>query len=59
MPQRLFSRDEADRMSKFPTPRQLNPKVPDELSKLVMECVRMLPKDRPSDMAQILPKLIM
>jgi len=47
------------REGKFPSPNQLNPKVSENLSKLVMECVKMMPKDRPADMAQVLPKLTM
>ena len=41
------------------TPQQLNANVSEELSKLVMECVRMMPKDRPADMAQVLARLTM
>ena len=42
---------------KFPSPRDLNPDVPQELSDLVMSCVQMNPMRRPADMAQILTPL--
>lgn len=44
--------------SKFPTPRELNPLVPDALSKLVMDCVKMNPLHRPADMPEILHVLL-
>lgn len=37
----------------IPAPHQINPKVPENLSNLVMECVQMSPARRPPDMAQL------
>ncbi len=42
---------------KFPSPRDLNPEVPQELSDLVMQCVHVNPLRRPADMAEILTRL--
>jgi serine/threonine-protein kinase len=41
----------------FPTPRALNGNVPEALSRLVMECVRVQPVGRPADMAQVATRL--
>ncbi|HEX2974022.1 MAG TPA: serine/threonine-protein kinase [Tepidisphaeraceae bacterium] len=41
----------------FPTPQALNPKVPDALSRLVMECVRIQPISRPGDMTEVATRL--
>lgn len=41
----------------FPTPRELNPKVPEALSRLIMECVRVQPVGRPGDMGQVAGRL--
>jgi serine/threonine-protein kinase len=38
-------------------PRELNPKVPPALSTLVMHCVEIEPKDRPTDMQQVSDRL--
>lgn len=43
--------------SKFPTPYELNNAVPENLSALVMECVRMDPVQRPAGMTDILQRL--
>lgn len=43
--------------SKFPSPRDLNSAVPESLSALVMECVRMDPVQRPAGMTEILQRL--
>jgi serine/threonine-protein kinase len=40
-----------------PTPENLNPKVPQPLSNLVMECVRMAPSRRPPSMAELCRRL--
>lgn len=41
----------------FPTPRELNDKVPEALSKLVMHCLEIQPAARPRDMAGVLDRL--
>lgn len=41
----------------FKTPNQVYPKIPIELSDLVMECVQDRPSDRPSSMSEILERL--
>lgn len=41
----------------FPTPRELNAKVPEALSRLIMECVRVQPVGRPADMSQVVARL--
>jgi eukaryotic-like serine/threonine-protein kinase len=41
----------------IPQPHELNPKVPQNLSALVMECVRVTPAKRPSSMADICDRL--
>jgi serine/threonine-protein kinase len=37
----------------IPSPAQINPRVPENLSNLVMECVQTNPARRPGDMAQL------
>ena len=39
---------------KYPTPAELNPQVPEEISKLVMECLRYRPHERPTHMEDVL-----
>jgi serine/threonine-protein kinase len=41
----------------IPTPRELNPKTPETLSNLVMECVRVNPTKRPGDMSDLARRL--
>lgn len=41
----------------IPSPRDLNPLIPEQLSNLVMECVRTNPAKRPGDMADLARKL--
>ena len=41
----------------YPTPVAINPSVPERLSRLVMECVRYRPSERPSDMQEVLDVL--
>jgi serine/threonine-protein kinase len=43
--------------SDFKSPHQLYPKIPVELSDLVMECVQDKPADRPSSMSEIVERL--
>lgn len=54
------SRDRRDviKEGKFPSPRDLNDKCPQDLSDLVMECVKMSPLARPADMPQIIHRLV-
>ena len=42
---------------KIPTPRDLNPAVPEQLSNLVMECVRTNPSKRPQGMRDVILRL--
>lgn len=42
---------------RFPKPHELNPMVPEALSKLVIECVRTAPSKRPQDMTEVLRRL--
>ena len=42
---------------RFKTPQDLNPKVPNALSNLVMECIATQPKNRPSNMDQVVTRL--
>lgn len=42
---------------KMPNPRELNPLVPEQLSNLVMECVRTNPAKRPQDMRDVILRL--
>lgn len=42
---------------KTETPRDLNPEVPETLSNLVMDCVRVNPAKRPADMAEVTRRL--
>ncbi len=42
---------------RFKTPQELNPKVPNALSNLVMECIATQPKNRPSNMDQVVTRL--
>ena len=39
---------------KFPTPMELNPQVPEDISKLVMDCLRYRPHERPTRMEDVL-----
>ena len=39
------------------TPRQLNPMLPETLSNFVMECTRINPAKRPTDMAEVIRRL--
>ena len=39
---------------KFPTPMELKPEVPEEISKLVMDCLRYRPHERPTHMEDVL-----
>lgn len=41
----------------IPSPRQINPMVPEPLSNLVMECIRTNPAKRPADMPELLRRL--
>jgi eukaryotic-like serine/threonine-protein kinase len=41
----------------IPQPHELNPKVPENLSNLVMECVRITPAKRPANMAELSNRL--
>ena len=41
----------------YPAPIAINPSVPERVSKLVMECVRYRPAERPSEMQEILDVL--
>src|SRR4051812_42821954 len=43
--------------SAIPTPQQINPRVPETLSNLVMDCVRTNPAKRPSDMGELARRL--
>lgn len=43
--------------AKIDSPRDLNPKVPEPLSNLVMECVRTNPAKRPEDMGELIRRL--
>ena len=43
--------------SQLPTPAELNPSVPENLSSFVMECVRTTPTKRPDDMATVASRL--
>jgi serine/threonine protein kinase len=42
---------------RFDTPQDLNPKVPNALSNLVMECIATQPRNRPSNMDQVVTRL--
>jgi serine/threonine-protein kinase len=42
---------------RFDSPSQLNPKVPEAVSKLVMECIASRPSKRPADMDQVITRL--
>ena len=42
---------------RIPTPIELNPKTPETLSNLVMECVRVNPAKRPGDMSDLARRL--
>lgn len=54
------SKSERDviREQKFPTPRELNPEVAEELSQLVMDCVRLSPAYRPQSVDEVLERLV-
>lgn len=39
------------------SPRTINPKVPENLSNLVMDCVRTLPSKRPQEMGEVIRRL--
>ncbi len=41
----------------IPQPHELNPKVPENLSNLVMECVRITPSKRPASMSELCSRL--
>jgi hypothetical protein len=41
----------------IPSPRQLNPLLPETLSNFVMECTRTNPAKRPADMAEVVRRL--
>lgn len=41
----------------IPMPHQLNPKVPENLSNLVMDCVRITPSKRPASMPELCRRL--
>jgi serine/threonine-protein kinase len=43
--------------SDFKSPNQIYPKIPVELSDLVMECVKDKPSDRPSNMSELIGRL--
>ncbi|HEX8915800.1 MAG TPA: serine/threonine-protein kinase [Humisphaera sp.] len=43
--------------SLFQTPQQLNPEVPENLSKLVMECISTNPSRRPASMENVIQRL--
>ena len=42
---------------KIPTPRELDERVPEPLSNLVMDCVRTNPRKRPADMTEVARRL--
>ncbi len=42
---------------RFESPQDLNPKVPNALSNLVMECIATQPRNRPSNMDQVVTRL--
>jgi serine/threonine-protein kinase len=42
---------------RIPTPAELNPKVPENLSNLVMECIRVNPAKRPADCGEVARRL--
>ncbi len=42
---------------RFATPQDLNPKVPNALSNLIMECIMTQPRNRPSNMDQVVTRL--
>ncbi|MCC7351901.1 MAG: serine/threonine protein kinase [Phycisphaerales bacterium] len=39
------------------SPRSINPKVPENLSNLVMDCVRTIPSKRPQEMSEVIRRL--
>jgi len=39
---------------RYPAPREINPSVPEALSKAVMECVRYRPHERPAEMMDVI-----
>jgi serine/threonine-protein kinase len=41
----------------IPTPHELKPRVPENLSNLVMECAKLKPERRPADMAEVARRL--
>jgi serine/threonine protein kinase len=41
----------------IPTPHELRPRVPENLSSLVMDCVKLKPERRPADMAEVARRL--
>jgi serine/threonine-protein kinase len=41
----------------IPAPHMINPLVPESLSNFVMECVRVNPRKRPADMAEVIRRL--
>ena len=43
---------------KFPSPKDLNDQIPGPLSKLVMDCVHVVPGYRPEDMTEVLERLL-
>jgi eukaryotic-like serine/threonine-protein kinase len=59
----LYTIAKADRHvlkeQQYPSPVDVNPSVPPQLSKLVMECIRYRPAERPGDMQEVLDILDM
>lgn len=57
----LFTVSKADRdvvrEQKYPRPRELNPFIPEGLSTLVMDCVRLSPAYRPQTMAEVIERM--
>ena len=43
--------------AQIPSPRDLNPDVPETLSNLVMDCVRSSPAKRPASMSEVIRRL--
>jgi len=57
----LYTIEKVDRHilkeQQYPTPIAVNPTVPEQLSRMVMECVRYRPAERPADMQEVLDVL--
>jgi len=57
----LYTIEKVDRHilkeQQYPTPVAINPTVPEQLSRMVMGCVRYRPTERPADMQEVLDVL--